>query len=474
MKPLPRLLVVCAFVVLALAAFAAPSCGASSGLHAGFAVVDITPPIGWRMSGYFSERPSTATHDPLFAKAAVLEQEGRRVALVFCDLIAIEGGLATTARQRASKRTRIPVENILICATHSHTGPLYYGALRKQLHDAAVARDGVDVRERVDYPDLLAERIADAVARAARSVRPVRLDTGKTEQHGLAFNRRFHMKDGTVVFNPGKTNPNIVRTAGPVDPTVGIALFRDRQNKTPLGSITTFALHCDTVGGTHYSGDFPHYLQLELQRQLGTNFVSCFGNGPCGDINHIDVSHGRPQKGNEEAARIGATLGQTVLKALPSLNLAKPDLFALSTKVFVPLQTNTAAEIAAARGKMPFIGQRKFKFLEEVEACRIVDLALMGQTKRPLEVQTFRLSSDTAIVGLPGEVFTDLGLAIKAASPFRYTFIIELCNDSIAYVPTWKAFAEGSYETVNSRVAPGGGEMLVSTAAKLLKELKGK
>jgi hypothetical protein len=447
---------------------------AAAGLKAGFASVDITPPIGWRMSGYFHERLSTETHDPLMAKAVVMEQDRERVALVFCDLIGIEGDLATTARQRASKRTGIPAANILICATHSHTGPLYFGALRKQLHDATAAKFGEDIYEKVDYRETLAERLADVVARAYRRVQPVTLETGKTEQRGLAFNRRYHMKDGTVVFNPGKTNASIVQPAGPVDPTVGLALFRDRAGGTPLASITAFALHCDTVGGTHYSGDYPQYLEAELRRQFGTNFLSCFGNGPCGDINHIDVSNGLPQKGHEEAQRIGATLGRTVLAAVPMLKSVKPDLAALGTKIFVPLQTNATVEVAAAREKMALVGAKKLKFLEEVEVCRIADLALMNQTKRALEVQAFRLSADTAIVGLPGEIFTDLGMAIKAASPFKNTLVIELCNDCIAYVPTRKAFVEGSYEIVNSRVAPGGGEMLVETAVKLLKGLKGK
>jgi hypothetical protein len=451
----------------------AGAAGAAS-LQAGFATVDITPPIGGRMSGYFSERLSTETHDPLLAKAVVLEQERARVALVFCDLIGIEGGLATTARQRASQRTGIPAANILICATHSHTGPLYHGALRQQLHEATVAKFGEDIYERVDYRDTLAERLADVVARAYRSRRPVTLETGQTAQPGLAFNRRFHMQDGTVVFNPGKTNANIVRAAGPVDPAVGLALFRDRAGRKPQAAITAFALHCDTVGGTQYSGDYPHYLEVELRRQLGADFLSCFGNGPCGDINHIDVSHGRPQKGHEEAQRIGTALGQTVLAAMPTLKEAKPDLAALGTKIFVRLQTNTAAEIVVAREKMPLVGGKKLKFLEEVEVCRIADLALMNQTSRALEVQTFRLSSDTAIVGLPGEVFTELGMAIKARSPFQHTLVIELCNDCIAYVPTQRAFVEGSYEIVNSRVAPGGGELLVETAVKLLRELKGK
>ena len=89
-----------------------------------------------------------------------------------------------------------------------------------------------------------------------------------------------------------------------------------------------------------------------------------------------------------------------------------------------------------------------------------------------MEVQAFRLDDDTIVVGLPGEVFVELGLAIKQASPFRNTLVVELCNNDIGYVPTKKAFVEGSYEVVNSRVQSGGGEMLVEAAARLLKELK--
>jgi neutral ceramidase len=76
-----------------------------------------------------------------------------------------------------------------------------------------------------------------------------------------------------------------------------------------------------------------------------------------------------------------------------------------------------------------------------------------------------------AVVGLPGEIFVELGLAIKKASPFPLTMVIELCNDAPGYVPTAKAFKEGSYETVNSRVQPGGSEKLVEAARRLLKEL---
>jgi hypothetical protein len=118
------------------------------------------------------------------------------------------------------------------------------------------------------------------------------------------------------------------------------------------------------------------------------------------------------------------------------------------------------------------IGTRELPFLEAVKACTIMDLQRIGGQMLPIEVQAIRLDRNTAIVTLPGEVFVDLGRAIKAASPFKTTLVVELANDSPGYIPTKKAFAEGSYEIVNSRVQPGGGERMVEAAIGLLKELE--
>ncbi|HXI00051.1 MAG TPA: hypothetical protein VNI52_07260, partial [Sphingobacteriaceae bacterium] len=80
--------------------------------------------------------------------------------------------------------------------------------------------------------------------------------------------------------------------------------------------------------------------------------------------------------------------------------------------------------------------------------------------------------SETAIVGLPGEIFVELGLAIKKNSPFKNTTVLSLCNDKPSYVPTKKAFTEGSYEITRSRVEAGTGEIIVETAVKLLNDVR--
>ncbi len=439
-------------------------------LRAGVAVVDITPPTGYRMAGYFNERFNTGTHDPLQAKALVLRQGDEQAALVFCDLVGIGRQMSDRARQLAAKKTGIPAGNIVIAATHSHTGPLYMGALRQYFHDRVVAAKGEDPHEKIDYPAVLAEKIAGAIDKAHKSTLPVDLTAGMARQEGLSFNRRFHLKDGTVQFNPGKLNPNIVRPAGPIDPDVG--LLRIRAGDKDLALLTVFALHLDTVGGTEYSADYPFYLERQLRPVLGGEGVSLFGAGTCGDINHFNVSNKDPQKGQIEAGRIGATLGDTVRAALPSLRrMRSPRLAVRRAIVQAPLQKYDAEAIAQARKDMAKIGTRELPFLKQVETYKIVSLQMLPGETLPMEVQAFRFSDDVAIVGLPGEIFVELGLAIKKASPFAVTLVVELCNDAPGYVPTIKAFKEGSYETVNLRVRSGGGEKLVEAATRLLKEL---
>jgi hypothetical protein len=446
---------------------------AAEPLKAGVATAEITPPLGYRMAGYFNERRNTGTHDPLLAKALVFEQGNTRAALVECDLVGMPAEVAAKARDVAEKKTGIPARHIAIAATHSHTGPLFFGAIRKLWHEQAIAKDGKDPAEEFDYPAALAEKIAMAIEQAAKGTRPIALQAGSGEETRLAFNRRFHMKDGTVQFNPGRQNPNVVRVAGPVDPAIGILLLTDSATNKPLVSLTNFAMHLDTIGSTDYAADYPFYVERTLREKLGREFVSIFGTGTCGDINHIDVSRKDQLKGQEEAERIGTTLGATILATLPKLVEQKQPSLAVRQKVIdVPAQRFTVEQIARSQERMPKIGTRELSFLEQVEANKIADVQeRYAAGTVSLEVVAIRLSPDVAIVTLPGEVFVELGLTIKQASPFKTTLVIELAHDCPAYVPTRKAFAEGSYEIVNSRVESGGGEALAELAIHLLKEL---
>ena len=441
---------------------------AAEELKAGIATVDITPPIGFRMSGYFRERLSTGVKDPLKAKAIVFQQGEEQAVLVFCDLSGISLDVSTQARKQASRETGIPSSNIAIAATHSHTGPLYFGALREHFRNKHIDEKGSDPHERIDYSACLVKKLVGAIKSAQQSAKAVRIEAGNAHEDRLSFNRRFHMKDGSVRFNPGQLNPNIVRPAGPIDPQVGIVKINSASGKDTLGAIISFALHLDTVGGTEYSADYPKHLQDHLRKAFGAKFTSLFGAGTCGDINHVDVKI----RGRRSAKEIGTMLAQTVENHMPKLAaVGEPSLAVRREIVNAPLQTYRNEQIEEAKKKMDLVDSRKLGFLERVEAYKIMALQLRKGETLPIEVQVIRLSPDVAIVTLPGEVFVDLGIAIKQASPFKTTLVIELTNDAPGYIPTQKAFIEGSYETVNSRVKPGGGEEILETAVRLLKEL---
>src|SRR4029079_5824037 len=163
----------------------------------------------------------------------------------------------------------------------------------------------------------------------------------------------FHMKDGTVRFNPGRNNPEVVRPAGPIDPAVNILLFADQATGKSMASVANFALHLDTLGGSEYSADYPFYLQKMLQAAIGHPFVSIFATGTCGDINHIDIHNNNPLKGIAETERIGTTLGDTIFAAIPKLEEQKQLSLAVRQKTIdVPAQHFSPDETAKAKERM--------------------------------------------------------------------------------------------------------------------------
>lgn len=445
----------------------------TAALRAGVAEIDITPPAGHRMAGYFDERLATGTHDPLKAKAVVLAQGREKFAFAFCDLVGLSLHVSTNARAQLSKLTGIPVSHIMISATHSHTGPSFDDVRRDYFHTQAMAKLGKDPQEEIYYPDFLVGQLVKVLSEANNKLAPATVAVGIAQQEGLSFNRRYHMKNGKVAFNPGQLNPDIVKPAGPIDPDVAILFVRNADDSQPLAGLTVFACHLDTVGGTEYSADFPFFIQQTLRHEFGNNFISAFAAGTCGDINHINIAvKAEKVKGFDVAEHIGTGLGRTVLAAQKDLIAVTKPRFAVQSKTLtVPLQEVTPEQVKAAWAKLEMLKGEGGSFMEKVEAVKAVDLAQHGKTW-PMEVQVFRLDNDTAIVGLPCEIFVELGLAIKQGSPFKRTFVISICNDRPSYVPTKKAFGEGSYEVTNARVKPGAGEMLVETAVKLLKKLK--
>lgn len=447
----------------------------AASLRAGAAQTVITPPNGAPMAGYYHPRGSDGVLDDLHSKALVLDDGTTRVALVTLDLISTTRALTEQARAEVTKLTGIPGTNVLLTATHAHTGPELSnrGVRGDSFNEAMVGGNQIAA----DYTAALPRLIAESVQRAdaARTNAVLSIATGRCE--GLAYNRRFFMRDGSVSWNPGKLNPDVVLSAGVTDPELSLVLIEPPHPPAQLvpayAAFVNFAMHPDTTGGAKISADFPGALARRLGEYHGTNCVTLFANGTCGNLNHLDVNWQRGQSSPQEAQRIATILAAAVFQAEKSLRPVAPaPLRVRSEIVRLPLPRVTDDEVAQAR-----IDARTAKdssregFMKLVNAFKVLDVAAREGKPLEVEVQAIALGDELAWVSLPGEVFVELGLALKQRSPFKQTMIAELANGSIGYIPDRRAYAEGNYEPVSARCAAGSGEQLVDAALRLLGEL---
>ncbi len=433
-----------------------------SELRAGAAEVVITPPLGISMAGYYNDRKADDVHDDLLAHALALESGADRAAVVVCDLIGLDRELANESRGLIEERTGIPAAAVMICCTHTHTGPV----ISRKPSRILVADPG--------YADMVVRKVADAVQLAWQRRRPATLRAGSGHAEGISGNRRWWMKDGTLRTNPRFQDPELDRPAGPIDSEVGI-LAAYAEDGSVLAVLSNYALHSDEVGGTALGGDYQGVENRLLKRFFGSETVVLCPNGCCGDINHFDWSKPAPQSGQWRADRSGAMVAGEVVKRMPDLEPVEgTPLTGSSVTLTADLRLPNDEEIAwaekVAGGQMHGFDPQG---LDIVRAHRMLNLRDAGIANRPAEVTVVTVG-DLALVGLPGEIFVELGLAIKERSPFRRTIVCELCNDSIGYVPTAKAYTEGGYEATSTPLAEGTGERLVEAALNLLQEAKRK
>ena len=437
--------------------------GTAAPVRVGTALVNIDPPNGIPLAGYYHARGSEGILDSLFVRATVLDDGRTKVALVVCDLISLPRSTVLEARRQIEKAAAIPPDNVMISATHTHTGPVL--ARESSRDDMDGGASDLARTYTAQLPDRIAKAVADADARLA----PANISFAREFEQRLAFNRRFWMKDGTVGWNPGKKNPNIIRPAGPIDPEVAVVCAESVDGK-PLLTYVNFAMHTDTTGGTRTSADYPGALYRRLADYSGPDMLTMFANGPCGNINHLNVNWSRRQHGPDEANRLGTILAAAVFKASMDLApVADTTLHVRTQTLELPLPAVSDEQVARAQ-EISKQGD-KAKFMDQVFAYRTLDLVARKGKPLEVEVQVITMGRDLAWVSLPGEVFVELGLSIKAASPFKQTHVVELANGSIGYIPNRPAYAEGNYEVVSARCAEGSGEMLVTAAIQMLADL---
>ncbi len=455
------------FFIIVLVLSAVRVSAADQVFRVGAAQVDITPPVGTPRAGAYALVRSIGVIDPLFAKAIVIEQDGSKAAFVALDVAYTPRTLVVAARKLIAEQTGIATDRIMISATHTHSGPTL---TRDSMMDDITGGKTPQVVELMDkLPGLIAKAVLDADARLTIAIASVAIGR---EEH-LSFNRRFVMKDGTYSWQGPKMSPNIVRPAGPIDPEVGVLHFAstDKQAK-PLATYVNFAMHPTVISGNKFSPDYPGYLARCLADYYGDDMLTFFANGCCGNINQNDVNWVEVQSGEAHAERIGTILAAAVFRAQPSLESQKT--FAprvRSRMIMLQRRTFSEAEVADARNVAMNILDRKHSTPIKAKAVCILDTLANKDVPLEVEVQVVAISDSLAIVSLPGEVFVELGIALKIASPFKYTFIAELANGSIGYIPNRSAYPEGLYEVLSARCVEGSGEILVEEALKMLKEV---
>ena len=452
------------FLLLGLL-FALTANSAIGELRVGAAAVVITPPDGTPMAGYYRKRLSEGTLDELYSKAFVFERDGVKAAVVVCDILTLPRHTIETARRLIEQQTGIRGEAVMIAATHSHTSPVVSGEnTRDKL-------DGGDTEPALKFTDNLPKLIAQSVAEANRKLAPARGSATIAHEDGVSFNRRFWMRDGSVSWNPPKQDKNIIRPAGPIDPEVGFLYF-DTPEAKPITSVINFALHSDTTGGQKFSADYMGHLSRLLAETKGREMLTLFALGACGNINHRDISWADNQKGVQESFRIATSLAGAINKSWVKLQpFDASKIQTCSEIVKLPLAPITDEDIAKANEVLKRLTDPKTMFTEQVKAFQVLDIAARKGRPLEVEVQVIALGKDVAFVSLPGEVFVELGISIKKASPFKHTIIVELANGSIGYIPNKSAYPEGQYEVTSARCAAGSGEMLVTAALKMLNEL---
>ena len=417
----------------------------------------ITPPLGSPIPGHFRDRRLSGVKDELYAKAVAIESDGEAVIFVTADALFVLAKEVKRIRERIREFTGIAPERVMVSATHTHTGPPIWPD-----QDEA-------------YLSRLVYAMADAAILAYQRRRPARIGFGSGQVNGIAFNRRYWMKDGTVQTNPGYGNPKAVAPEGPTDPEVLVVRMDDEQGE-PLAVIVNFACHPDTIGGTEASADFPGSLSRALKRALGIQTVCLFLQGAAGNINHHDFSLPRPPAVDCHAERIGRKLAEEVLRVRETIGMpdgGEPLPLGAARSLF-PLAYRRATEAEAEEARQTLQSPHA-REMEKILALRLLQTLDNPIQEAEMEVQAFRLG-ELGVVGLPGELFSEFGLALKRDAPYAGLIVNTLCNGTnTGYVCTREAYRNGGYEPRLrnfSRNAPGTGELFVQHALELLGRLR--
>lgn len=431
----------------------------------GFARIDVTPPLGTPIAGYYHKRIADGILDPLLATAVAVSDGTETAVVVSLDAIGIAQDECDKLRNIVAERNQIPYEAVFIACTHTHTGPVLYSRNLNECDDTVNS--------------MLFRRVSDAVTLAIADLKPAKLSRARNILKDIAFVRRFRMKNGEIQTNPGYSNPDIVEAVGTPDETV--QLVRITREDADEILIVNFQVHPDTIAGCKYSADFPKFVRDTLESAL-PNVKCMYLNGAQGDTNHYDVRLPKDTayKSYEWPKHMGRAIAGAVLQVYGKAEPVKAGKVSyIQRSIMVPLNRVDASKVSASEeiiklhesGRDAELSCGKSDVVTVVaEAYRIVRLANSPE-KYPLYMTAISFG-DIAITGIPGEPFTEIGRSIKRDSKFGMTIVCCCSNGCEAYYPMRSAYEEGGYEARSSSFKAGVAEQIIESSLSILNEIK--
>ncbi|MBG87276.1 MAG: hypothetical protein CMO80_10300 [Verrucomicrobiales bacterium] len=447
-------------------------------LQAGAAAVDITPRVfPVNMPGGFRANYATNAHDPLHARTLVFSDGKTTIAMIVADTISGSTEALDEAKAIASSKTGIATNHILFAATHTHSG------VRTSYKTGP--------EPEVAYRKRFVAGVAESIIKAHSALQPAQVGAAKHPLPEEVFNRRWHLKPGKmplnpfgkmdiVKMNPGRSPDVLDRAAGPTDPDVMIISVQNTRRR-PLALFANYALHY--IGATprgqvsaDYFGEFARLMPARLRGDK--NFVAMLSNGASGDINNIPFTVVRPPREPFEQVRIVASkTADAAWFASKKIRSYERDASVSMVERKIRLDYRKPSEQQIAEAKKVLATKNKDELarlprLAQNYASRTIQ-ASERSGQLTIKLQAIRIG-DIAVVGIPFETFVEIGLELKAKSPFEQTMVIGLANGRHGYLPTPEQHKLGGYETWlgTSIVQEDASAIIIRNLLEMLAELK--
>jgi hypothetical protein len=398
-------------------------------LRAGTARTIVTPPLGTYLIGY-ADRSSgcKSVHDELTATALALDDGARQLLLIALDMLVLNELIVARVREGILARWGIPAGQVIICCSHTHSGPVAYADLWSKPKHRRFIKD-------------LVVRLVSVAGEALAARTPATFAWGQGEGR-ISTNRRELLPDGRVIIgvNPG----------GPVDRSLQVLQICRQNDGLPLATLVNHACHATTLGPASYavSADWPGAMRRAVEGTVGGHCM--FIQGATGDLN---PAHDWGDDDLDVMEELGRQVGAQVLEVVDALApLESSPLAARTEPVRLPLVPQKAP------GRHRPLTYRQVLGREAGVPRFLVDPILRarypwktrleqrdGQWYVVMEIQVFRLG-DCALVAHAAETFNEIGVAIKSESPAAMTLFAGYSNGCVGYLPTEAAHALGGYE----------------------------